>query len=67
MNDGTKVLLGATPNTSYYVSDLRRNDKETNTNFEVIAVNKNYNRGNSQSINMEWPLLSVKTVRFTPE
>ena len=55
MNDGTKVLLGATPNTSYYVSDLRRNDKETNTNFEVVAVNKNYNRGNSQSINIEWP------------
>ncbi len=40
MNDGTKVLLGATPNTSYYVSDLRRNDKETNTNFKVVAVNK---------------------------
>ena len=64
MNDGTKVLLGATPNTSYYVSDLRRNDKETNTNFEVIAVNKNYNRGNSQSINMEWPSYPSPTASF---
>lgn len=64
MNDGTKVLLGATPNTSYYVSDLRRNDKETNTNFEVVAVNKNYNRGNSQSINMEWPAYPAPTASF---
>ena len=64
MNDGTKVLLGATPNTSYYVSDLRRNDKETNTNFEVVAVNKNYNRGNSQSINMEWPSYPSPTASF---
>ncbi len=65
MNDGTKVLLGATPNTSYYVSDLRRNDKETNTNFKVVAVNKNYyNRGNSQSINMEWPAYPAPTASF---
>lgn len=64
MNGGTKVLLGATPNTSYYVSDLRRNDKETNTNFEVVAVNKNFNRGNSQSINMEWPAYPAPTASF---
>ncbi|EGT3615588.1 PKD domain-containing protein [Clostridium perfringens] len=64
MNDGTKVLLGATPNTSYYVSDLRRNDKEANTTFEVVAVNKNYNRGNGQTINMEWPAYPSPTASF---
>lgn len=64
MNDGKKVLLGATPNTSYYVSDLRRNDKEANTKFEVVAVNKNYNRGNSQAVNMEWPDYPAPTASF---
>ncbi|ELC8443277.1 discoidin domain-containing protein [Clostridium perfringens] len=64
MGDGTKVLLGATPNTSYYVSDLRRNDKESNTTFEVVAVNKNYNRGNGQTVNMEWPAYPTPTASF---
>lgn len=55
LDDGTKILLGATPNTNYYVSDLKRNGKETTTNFHVVAVNKNYDRGDGKDINIKWP------------
>ena len=55
MEDGSKVLVGSTPNNNYYVGDLRRDNKEKSTKFEIVAVNKNLNRGSSQGVTMEWP------------
>ncbi|SER46452.1 Endo-beta-N-acetylglucosaminidase D, partial [Granulicatella balaenopterae] len=64
MADGSKVLLGATPNTHFYVSGLRRANKETTTKFEVVAVNKEYKRGSASTIEMVWPEYPAPTPNF---
>lgn len=63
--DGSKEFLGATPNTSYFVGNLKRvNSKEINTDIEVVAINKNYESGNSKTATLEWPEYPAPEAKF---
>ncbi|MPQ43134.1 endo-beta-N-acetylglucosaminidase [Clostridium tarantellae] len=63
-NDGTKTFLGATPNTNFFIDNLRRNGKENCSTFEVIAINNNYKTGSSSNITIEWPDYPTPTASF---
>jgi endo-beta-N-acetylglucosaminidase D/PKD repeat protein len=55
MPDGSKQLVGATPNTAFYLSDLKRSGKETTTTLELVAVNEHNQRSKSETYTFEWP------------
>lgn len=64
VNNNSKELIGATPNTVFYIDSLRRNGIESNTSFEVVAVNSEYNRGNGNYVSMQWPEYPVPKADF---
>lgn len=53
--NGEKEWVGATPNHVYYLSELKRKEKEEHTVLEIVAVNKEFKRSKSASIQFEWP------------
>lgn len=64
--DGSKELLGATPNNAYYVQEMRRLDKEATTTLEIIPLDKNYKHGEASKATFQWtsypkPKASFKT------
>lgn len=63
--NGSKEYLGATPNTNYYINDLKRIGKEDSTTFEIVAINKNYERGLTSTTTMEWPSYPVPESSFS--
>lgn len=63
--DKSKSFLGATPNTSFFLNALEREEKENKTKFEVVAVNKDSVRGKEASAEMEWPANDVPKANFT--
>lgn len=65
LSDGKKEFVGAVPNLSYYLSDLRRNGKETKTTLEVVAVNKEFVRGKSGTVTFEWPPYPLPKADFS--
>ncbi|GAB6168346.1 hypothetical protein JCM1393_08060 [Clostridium carnis] len=52
--DGNKEFVGATYNNSYYISPFNRYKNESEFNFEVVAVDKNFNRGKSKALKFKW-------------
>src|SRR5699024_4187364 len=52
--NGEKVFVGATTNDVYYISDLKREDKENNTDLEIVAVNKEYKRIEPYVVTYNW-------------
>lgn len=62
--DNSKSFLGATVNNNFYVNALKRSDNSNTTNFEVVAVNKNSNRGKSSTASMEWPANDIPKANF---
>ncbi|GAB6168308.1 discoidin domain-containing protein [Clostridium carnis] len=62
--DKTKSFLGATPNNSFYVSSLKREDNSNKTTFEVVAVNESNVRGKSATAKIEWPDNSKPKANF---
>ena len=52
--DGSKEFVGATYNDSYYISPFNRYENEAFFNFEVVAVDKNFNRGEAQTLKFKW-------------
>lgn len=50
-----KEFVGATPNHVYYLSNLRRNGKESSTELEIVAVNKEFKRSDPETAAFEWP------------
>ncbi|MCE5172166.1 S-layer homology domain-containing protein [Paenibacillus profundus] len=65
--DGSKAFLGATPNSAYYVSNIRREGKESHSTLQVVAVSPQFTRGESTRINMEWPAYPKPSADFTAE
>lgn len=63
-DDNTKTLLGATPNASFFANGLQRTGDSNTTKFEVLAVNKNYVRGEGTETVMEWPDNSIPKADF---
>ncbi|MGL5244869.1 MAG: GH85 family endohexosaminidase C-terminal domain-containing protein, partial [Sarcina sp.] len=52
--NGEKEFVGATYNNSFYVSPFNRYENEVGFNFEVVAVDANYNRGEAQTVRFNW-------------
>lgn len=52
--DGSREFVGATYNDSYYISPFNRYNNEDSFNFEVVAVDANFNRGNAQTLKFKW-------------
>ncbi|WP_236719646.1 endo-beta-N-acetylglucosaminidase [Neobacillus mesonae] len=50
-----KEFVGATPNHVYYLSNLKRDGKENSTTLEIVAVNKEFKRSESEAVTFEWP------------
>lgn len=50
-----KEFVGATPNHVYYLSELKRNGKESSTTLEIVAVNKEFKRSEPETVTFEWP------------
>ncbi|WP_286229961.1 endo-beta-N-acetylglucosaminidase [Neobacillus mesonae] len=50
-----KEFVGATPNHVYYLSNLRRDGKESTTDLEIVAVNKEFKRSEQETVTFEWP------------
>lgn len=62
--DGTRSLLMETPNTAYYLSDLRRPEGEALVKLEVVALNRNGVRGSkATSLVVGWPYADGDTER----
>lgn len=53
--DKSRVLVGSTTNTQYYLDDIRRSGKEEVLNLEIVAINKNLEAGKSAKVSIEWP------------
>jgi mannosyl-glycoprotein endo-beta-N-acetylglucosaminidase len=65
-DDKTRSFLGTTVSNNFYINGLSRQEKVTKTNFEVVAVNKNGERGKaSKAVTMEWPDNTVPKASFT--
>ncbi|MFI3622253.1 endo-beta-N-acetylglucosaminidase [Vagococcus fluvialis] len=65
-DDKTRSFLGTTVSNNFYINGLSRQEKVTKTNFEVVAVNKNGERGKaSKAVIMEWPDNTVPKASFT--
>lgn len=63
--DKTTSFLGATPGTTYYINALERNDDTNKTDFQVIPVNVNGERGTaSDVVTMDWPDNSIPKADF---
>jgi endo-beta-N-acetylglucosaminidase D/PKD repeat protein len=53
--NGEKEWVGATPNHVYFLSEMKRKEKENNTILEVVAVTKDFKRSKPAAIQFEWP------------
>lgn len=65
--NGEREFVGATPNNAYYISPFERDGEEKTTEFEVVSVDKNYNRGESNSISIDWQLAIEDTEKPSTE
>lgn len=54
--NGDKEYVGMTPNNAYYISPFDRDGEEETVEFEVVSVDQNYNRGQAQSVAIDWSL-----------
>lgn len=64
--DDTRSFLGATLVNNFYVNALERQEGVTKTNFEVIPVDENGERGKASKVaTMEWPDNTVPKASFT--
>ena len=52
--DGGKEYISSTYNNSLYISPFNRNGDEDSFNFEVVAVSKNFNRGEAAKLKFNW-------------
>ena len=52
--DGTKTFIMETPNTAYYIPNLVRNADETDVTIEIVALNRNGQRGKGAELTIDW-------------
>ncbi|MGL4572439.1 MAG: endo-beta-N-acetylglucosaminidase [Clostridium sp.] len=52
--DGSKEYVGSTYNDSYYIAPFNRYNGEDSFDFEVVAVDKNLNRGKAAKLTFNW-------------
>ena len=59
--DGSREFIGATYNDSYYILPFNRYNNEDSFNFEVVAVDGNFNRGEAQTLKFKWNMSADDT------
>ena len=59
--DGNREFIGATYNDSYYILPFNRYNNEDSFNFEVVAVDGNFNRGEAQTLKFKWNMSADDT------
>lgn len=62
--DGTLSLLGSTLNTRFFVNSLQRGPETMETEFVVMAVNKDDVRGKEASTKLTWPDNTIPKAKF---
>ena len=62
--DGSLSLLGSTLNNRFFVNSLQRGKDVMETEFIVMAVNKDDVRGKSASVKLTWPDNTVPKAKF---
>lgn len=65
--NGDREYVGMTPNNAYYISPFDRDGEEEKTEFEVVSVDKNYNRGEAGSVVIDWSLALGDTEKPSTE
>lgn len=66
LSNNKKEFVGATPNQVYYISDLKRKNKESSTDLEIVAVNKRFERSKPTTVTFDWPV-ELKDLRESIE
>ncbi|NGZ78026.1 endo-beta-N-acetylglucosaminidase [Saccharibacillus alkalitolerans] len=62
--NGARELVGETPNTVYYVPELRRAEGEEETTLIVAPVNRHYEAGKESRVSFEWPAYPAPQAGF---
>lgn len=62
--DGSEMLIGATPNHVFYVPEIRRINKESETVLKVVAVNAKYQPGKASHVAIQWPAYPKPIAQF---
>lgn len=62
--DKSRLFLGATLKKSFFVETLARDENESKTYFEVIAVNKDNVKGKSKITEITWPASNIPKSNF---
>lgn len=65
--DGEREYVGMTHNNAYYLSPFDRDGEEATSTFEVVSVDKNYNRGEATSAEIDWQLATEDTEKPSTE
>lgn len=65
--NGDKEWLGGTPNNYFYLSDLKREGKETKTELEVKSVYKGNQRSKSAEDVFDWPPYPMPKANFSSD
>ena len=59
--DGSKTLLGGTPNKVFYIAPFTRDGSETSFDFEIVPVSKSTVRGTPAKITFNWAMQAGET------
>lgn len=62
--NGKHELVGETPNTVYYVPELRRAEGEDRTKLVVVPVNRHYEGGKESTVSLQWPAYPAPKANF---
>ncbi|MDA3732532.1 Ig-like domain-containing protein [Niameybacter massiliensis] len=54
--NGDREYIGMSHNNAYYISPFERDGEEKVSTFEVVSVDKNYNRGEAATVAIDWQL-----------
>lgn len=66
LESGEKEFVGAIPNNVYYIHQLRRDQKESETTLEVVSVNHQLERSTSgELVTFEWPAYPTPKADFS--
>ncbi|OWR31442.1 endo-beta-N-acetylglucosaminidase [Saccharibacillus sp. O23] len=61
---GKRELVGETPNTVYYVPEMRRADGEDRATLVVVPVNRHYEAGAESRVSVLWPAYPAPKAGF---
>lgn len=65
--NGGKHLIMETPNTSYYIPSLTKEETDGDLTLEIVPIDKNGARGSGTTVAVDWPYADGDTDRTTAE